>query len=177
MVDAILYFRELATIKGSSGSTYFNPINLPSANKLSFTFADNLLEGIDFNYQNNVLNIPVPISSGLRKINKQDNGLKLITLTINGKFKIPKFNSEAILDTDIAKLKLMSSMLQIDETHPFGKIGFYSPNAPEFTLDPNATSSSSSTIGYTMNSLRIGFMGQKSTRYGFSVTLDYGGTF
>tara|TARA_B110000495_G_C22601878_1_gene359864 strand:+ start:26 stop:556 length:531 start_codon:yes stop_codon:yes gene_type:complete len=175
MTDAILYYRTPT----STRTNYALPTTagFPTAQKLTFTFSDNLLEGIDFNYQNNVLDIPVPISTGLRKINKQDNGLKSIILTINGGFKIPHSGGAPALDDDIGRLKTMASMVQVESKHPFGKIGFYSPNAPEFSLDPNATSSTNATFGYTLQNLRIGYMGQKTTRYGFSATLSYGGTF
>ncbi len=68
-------------------------------------------------------------------------------------------------------------MVQVDSKHPFGVIGFYSPNAPEFSLDPNATLSSNASYGYTIQSLRIGYLGQKTTRYGFTMTLSFGGTY
>ncbi len=90
MADAMLYYRTPTTYKGISTDTYYDPINLPIGQRMEFTFSDNLLEGIDFQYQNNVIDIPVPVSDGTRKINKQDNGLKSILLTINGQFKIPK---------------------------------------------------------------------------------------
>ncbi|MDC3257187.1 hypothetical protein OAU44_00265 [bacterium] len=175
MTDAILYYRTPT----STRTNYALPTTagFPTAQKLTFTFSDNLLEGVDFNYQNNVLDIPVPISTGLRKINKQDNGLKSIILTINGEFKIPKSGGAPALDDDIGRLKSMASMVQVESKHPFGKIGFFSPNAPEFSLDPNSTSSANATFGYTLQNLRIGYMGQKTTRYGFSATLSYGGTF
>jgi hypothetical protein len=177
MVDAILYYRTGIYIKGSSASDpYFDPVDLPTSYKVPFNFPDNLLEGIDYQYQNNVLDIPVPNSLGIRKINKQDNGLKTVQLTLNGEFLIPKTAGVKTVDADILKLKLMASMLQVEDKHPYGKIGFYSPNAPEFSLDPNATSSLNATKGYTLTSLRIGYIGQKTTRYGFSVTLAFGGT-
>jgi len=95
---------------------------------------------------------------------------------LNGEFLIPKTGGAKTVDADIAKLKLMASMLQVEDKHPYGKIGFYSPNAPEFTQDPNATSTLDATKGYTLTSLRIGYIGQKTTRYGFSITLSLGGT-
>jgi hypothetical protein len=179
MPDAILYYRTTSTFKGASSSaTYWNPDDLPSNQKLVFSFSDNMLEGIDFQYQNNVLDISAPNADGTRRINKQDNGLKMCSLTINGVFKIPISSNLPALDTDIYALKTMASMSQVDTYHPFGKIGFYSPNAPEFSLDPNAQSSSTvATRGFTLSSLRIGYIGQKTTRYGFSVTLNFGGTF
>lgn len=181
MTDAILFYRTTSTFKGSnSSSQYWNPTSLPQAQKLVFTFSDNLLEGINFQYQNNVLDIPAPNSEGIRKINKQENGLKSAVLEIVGSFKIPITNAMPALDADISKLKLMSSMSQIDSIHPYGRIGFYSPNAPEFSIDPNATANNinnSATLGLTISSIKIGYVGQKTTRYSFNVSLSFGGTF
>ena len=55
-------------------------------------------------------------------------------------------------------------------------IGFYSPNAPQFSIDPNANGTTNATKGLTIQSTRVGFAGQKKKRYGFSVTLSFGGT-
>lgn len=145
--------------------------NFP-AQVLSFTFSDNILEGANFTYTNNITDIPAPLSNGTRRINKQENGLSGITLSINGVFDNPK-----TLNSDIAKLKLISSRVQLDAKHIYGKIGFYSPNASEFSLDPNATAGTNATIGYTISSFKIGYIGQQVTRYGFSVTLSFGGTY
>ena len=71
----------------------------------------------------------------------------------------------------------MSKMAQLDSRHPFGVIGFYSPNAPEFSLDPNASSATvPATKGYTIESWDIGYMTPKIKNYDFSVTLSFGGT-
>ena len=43
-----------------------------SVAKLEFIADDNLMEAVQFQYQNNVIDIPVPISDGTRKINKQE---------------------------------------------------------------------------------------------------------
>lgn len=139
---------------------------------LSFIFDENILEGIDFSYNNNITDISAPLSDGTRRINKQENGLGGISLTINGVFENPK-----TLNADIAKLKLISSRVNLDPKHIYGKIGFYSPNAPEFNLDPNATSGSNATIGYTVSGFKLGYIGQQVTRYGFSITLSFGGTY
>ena len=179
MASAILFYRTDGSISGesdtrkkASGSTYYDPADLPSAQKLEFTFPDNVLEGLKENYSNNIMDIPVPNSEGVRRINKQENGLKSISVTINGMLK----NTQ----TDIQKLKTIRQTPQLDPQHPFGRIGFYSPNATEFSLDPSATIVSSvdvpATQGYTISGVTIGYTGQSKTRYSFSATLNFGGT-
>ena len=178
MASAILFYRtdgeisgETDTRKKASGSTYYNPSSLPSAQKLDFTFPDNVLEGVSESYSNNIINIPVPNSEGVRRINKQENGLKSITLKINGVLK----NTQ----TDIQKLKTIRQTPQLDLQHPYGRVGFYSPNATEFSLDPSATISGSTNVpatqGYTISDVDIGYIGQKKTRYSFQLTLNFGG--
>ena len=178
MASAILFYRtdgeisgETNTRKKASGSTYYDPVDLPSAQILTFTFPDNVLEGISEDYSNNIINIPVPNSEGVRRINKQENGLKSITLKIGGLLK----NTQ----TDIQKLKAIRQTPQLDLQHPYGRIGFYSPNATEFSLDPSATVSGSTDVpatqGYTISDVNIGYAGQKKTRYSFQLTLNFGG--
>ena len=140
MASAILFYRtdgdisgESDTRKKASGSTYYNPSSLPSAQKLDFTFPDNVLEGLSEQYSNNIINIPVPNSEGVRRINKQENGLRSLSITINGVLK----NTQS----DIQKLKTIRQTPQLDLQHPYGRIGFYSPNATEFSLDPSVTRS------------------------------------
>ena len=179
MASAILFYRTDGSISGesdtrkkASGSTYYDPADLPSAQKLEFTFPDNVLEGLKEDYSNNIMDIPVPNSQGVRRVNKQENGLKYISLSINGMLK----NTQ----TDIQKLKTIRQTPQLDQQHPFGRIGFYSPNATEFSLDPSATIVSSvdvpATKGYTISAVTIGYSGQSKTRYSFSATLNFGGT-
>ena len=181
MASAILFYRtggtgdisgESDTRRKASGSTYYDPADLPSAQKLEFTFPDNVLEGLKENYSNNIMDIPVPNSEGVRRINKQENGLQSISLSINGMLK----NTQ----TDIQKLKTIRQTPQLDVQHPFGRIGFYSPNATEFSLDPSATVSGSTNVpatkGYTISSVTIGYTGQSKTRYSFTAVLNFGGT-
>lgn len=182
MPTAFLYMRSdgtdtapfnVATLSDTTNAT--DPVELQAnfpLQVLDFTFSDNVLEGIDFTYSNNITDITAPLSDGTRRMNKQENGLGGITLSINGVFSNPK-----TLNTDIAKLKLIASRVQLDGKHIYGKIGFYSPNAPEFSLDPNATAGGNATIGYTVSGFKIGYIGQQVTRYGFSITLSFGGTY
>ena len=176
MASAILFYRTDGDISGesdtrrkASGSTYYDPTDLPAGQKLEFTFPDNVLEGISESYTNNIISIPVPNSEGVRRINKQENGLKSIALKINGVLK----NTQ----TDIQKLKTIRQTPQLDLQHPYGRIGFYSPNATEFSLDPSATVSGSTDVpatqGYTISDVTIVYIGQKKTRYSFQLTLNF----
>ena len=74
----------------------------------------------------------------------------------------------------------MSKKMQVNTVYPDGIIGFYSPNAPEFSLDPNATKVGSTetpaTKGYTIESWDLGFMTPRIKNYDFSVSLSFGGT-
>ena len=183
MANAILYYRTLNTLSNTTNATTPSALNTNFASQcLEFTFSDNLLEGLSFDYQNNILDIPVPNSSGTRKINKQENGLKSITITINGRFKKPSSG----LDSDIAILRTMATRSNLDTSHPFGNVGLYSPNAPEFSLDPNAISSNAgspqsgtvtpATKGLTLDSFSIGYNTPQVKEYGFRATLKFGGT-
>ena len=176
MADAILYYRTPT----SRQDQYALPTTsgFPAGQKLTFTFSDNIMEAIQFSYENNIVDIPAPISDGTRKINKQENGLKDIKLIIKGRFKKPKDGSgNPILDTDIGKLITFSRIAQLDASHPFGIIGFFSPNAPEFSIDPNATGASTpATKGLTIQGWDLGYMTPKVTSYDFRMTLSFGGT-
>ena len=64
MASAILFYRtggtgdisgESDTRRKASGSTYYDPVDLPSAQILTFTFPDNDLEGISEDYSNNII--------------------------------------------------------------------------------------------------------------------------
>jgi len=180
MANAILYFRD-----GETGDGYTDVGNLASiddSQKLEFIADDNLMEAVEFAYTNNVIDLPVPIADGTRKINKQENGLRSVKLIIRGRFRKPhEIDSgvvKPIVDTDIAKLVAMSKKLQVNTAYPYGIIGFYSPNAPEFSLDPNATSANSgtpATKGYTIESWNLGYASPKIKTYDFSVHLSFGG--
>ena len=94
-------------------------------------------------------------------------------MVVQGRFKRPVSG----LDADIGKLRTMSARSNIDDAHPFGNIGFYSPNAPEFSIDPNsAGASTDATLGLTIQQFRLGFMSPKVKNYGFEVILSFGGT-
>ena len=104
-----------------------------------------------------------------RRINKQENGLTQKTITINGIFKNPD------IDDDVKKLEIIRGTLQVTDQFPFGVVGFDSPNAERFSLDPE-DGNSPSEQGFTVKQTTIGFVGQKKTRYAFQITLSFGGT-
>ena len=175
MPTALLYFRDSNSLRDDTGAATPDDLLANFSDQvLEFDFPENVLEGLSFDYKNNVIDIPAPNSEGKRRINKQENGLRGITLTINGVFRNP---NPQILSADIAKLKKMSVLQQLDDDNIFGIIGFFSPNALEFALDPDALNATRGTIGYTIESFRIGYVGQKLTRYDFQVILSFGGTY
>ena len=94
---------------------------------------------LQFSYVINVVDIPVPVSDGTRKINKQENGLRSKQLIINGRIKKP--SAQDSLTTNITNLINMSKRLLVDAVYPYGNVGIYAPSSPEFSLDPNASAS------------------------------------
>ena len=170
MANAILYYRN-----GYSQSETV-VASLPDAQQVEFTFPDNTLETLQFNYVNNVVDIPVPVSDGTRKINKQENGLRSIQLIINGRIKKP--SAQNSLTTSITNLINMSKRLQVDAVYPYGNVGIYAPSSPEFSLDPNASASPNvpATKGYTITSWDLGYTNPKVRSYEFRVVLSFGGT-
>ena len=178
MANAHLFFRTVSTPK--SNNNYENSTELLGransdthtdlgytlqVNKqvLAFDISDYILESIGESYSNNIIDLPVPTSDGTRKINKQENGLRSKSLTIKGIFR----NASG---SDIEKLERMRQIPQVDATHKFGVIGFYSPNATRFSLDPDGDA------GYTITDTMIGFVSGAQKKYDFQVTLSFGGT-
>ena len=171
MADAILYYRN-----GYGDAPNQKTIaQLSAGQKVIFAFPDNTLETLQFNYVNNVVDIPVPISDGTRKINKQENGLRSIQLIINGRLKKP--SAQDSLTTNVTNLINMSKRLQVDAVYPYGNVGLYAPSSPEFTLDPDANHPSTpATKGYTITSWDLGYTSPKVKSYDFRVVLSFGGT-
>lgn len=167
MANAILFYRTPSTRGAGSGDGFDDPQTLPTAQKLEFVFPDDIMEGINENYENNIKSIPIPNQDGTRKINIQENGLLNNKITLNGVFKkdIPESTTSGIAD-----LQAMRILKQVDTFHLFGIFGIEIDNAPEFDLDPTATE------GFHIINTTIGYAGIRTTRYDFSVTLGFGGT-
>jgi len=160
MANALLFYRTPASTQGITP----DPQNLLTAQKLEFIFPADIMEGVNEIYNNNIKQLPVPNQDGARKLNIQENGLQGYTFTINGVFE------KGGTTLGITRLKAFRIRKQVDTFHLFGAFGIEIDNAPEFSLDPNAT------LGLHIQSTNVGYAGQRFNRYDFSVTLGFGGT-
>jgi hypothetical protein len=160
LADAILYYRTEATKK----SIIPDPVNLPAAQKLVFTYPDKILEGSRLRGVNNIKQFPFSNSDGIKKVGIQVNGLLERPFILRGHFKNDTLNA------DMKKLLNFCSQKGVDTFHIYGQFGFYSPNAVALSLDPDDT------VGYTIQTYDIGRLGRKDTIYDFELTLAFGGT-
>jgi len=161
MADALLFFRTNGTRK----SIVDDPNNLPAFQKLQFTLPDELLESVSLLHENNIKDAPVSNPSGVRKVNKQDNGLQGLTLTFRGRFRDAS--------TDIQKIQDFAKRLQVEGTfHQFGTFGFLASNTDStpFNFDP------SDTFGFSIKRLSISRVGGKPKNFDFELTMTSGGT-
>ena len=163
MADAIIFFRTIGTQQPQSISS------LPNDQKLTFTLPDDLLESVSMIYENNIKDAPVSNPAGVRKINKQDNGLQQLQLTFRGRFK-----DQA---SDIITLQRFSRQLQVEGVfHQFGIFGFRASTNPPagsvstpFNFDPTAT------FGLTIKRFTLSRVGGKPKNFDFEITLSSGG--
>lgn len=160
MSNAILFFRT----PSNTQVLVPDPQNLPGFQLLVFTFPNDIMEGINETYQNNIKQLPIPNQDGVRKLNIQENGLQNFTFTINGVFE------KGGTALGISRLQSFRTRKQVDTFHLFGAFGIEIDNAPEFNIDPDETK------GLHIQSTTVGYAGQRFTRYDFSVTLGFGGT-
>lgn len=163
MANAILFRRDPTHRQVDVG--FADPQSLLDADKLEFIFPDDILEGLQETYNNNIKSIPVPNQDGVRVLNIQENGLSANKITISGVFKKD-------IGAGIAKLKTLrkGNPKMVDTFHLFGNIGIEVDNAPEFNIDPDENQ------GLYIDATTLGYAGQRVTRYDFSVTLGFGGT-
>lgn len=142
----------------------------PNAQILRFTLPNELLESVTMDYENNIKDAPVSEPDGVRRINKQDNGLSYIRYTFRGRFKDSA--------TDITNLMNMAKRLQVESTTDsdalgFGIFGFFTDNtaiAP-FNIDPRSTK------GLTLKSFNITRSGQQPKNFDFTIVMTFGGTY
>jgi len=161
MADALFFFR----LSVNNKTLVPDPNNLPAFQKLQFTLPDELLESIKFIHENNIKDAPVSNPAGVRKSNKQDNGLQGITLTFVGRFKDAS--------ADIDKIKAFAKRLQVEgQFHQFGIFGFKASNtvSTPFNYDPDDT------FGFTIKRLTLGRQGNKPKNFDFEIVLTIGGT-
>lgn len=162
MANAIIYYRTDSPDTKTTNILYTDPQNLPSSQKLEFTFPDDIMEGINESYSNNIKTSPVPNQDGVRKTNVQENGLSANQISISGVFK-------KNAGVGIQRLKAMRKIKQVDTYHQYGVFGIEIDNAPEFNLDPT------NERGLHIMNTSIGYAGQNLTRYDFTITLGFGG--
>lgn len=156
-----LYFRTITTTAVITP----DPSNLPVAQILQFdSTGNNIVELVDYKYQNNVSVDPATNPNGSKTTFLQDNGRLEDIVTVTGK----------ILNTDstfITKFKTFSRKLQIEPSyHKFGIFGLAYPVTDSFDQDPT------NTVGYFIDKLQLVTMGQKKGVVEFVLTLKTGGT-
>ena len=137
---------------------------------LKFTLPNELLESVTMDYENNIKDAPVSEPDGVRRINKQDNGLSYIRYTFRGRFKDSA--------TDLTTLMNMAKRLQVESTTNagslgFGVFGFFTDNTSikPFNLDPTVNR------GLTIQGITIDRNGAKPKNFDFTIVMTFGGTY
>tara|TARA_R110002167_G_scaffold344192_1_gene553442 strand:+ start:395 stop:958 length:564 start_codon:yes stop_codon:yes gene_type:complete len=187
MADAFIYYRLKSNntdvtatypdpnVSTSARNTFVtnmeaNHNTAPNAQILKFTLPTEILEGVSMVYENNIKDSPVSEPDGVRRINKQDNGLSGITYTFNGLFKDNA--------TDITTLTNMAKRLQVESSTTTGSLGFGifgfftdSTTIAPFNIDPTTLR------GLTLNSFTINRTSQSPKSFDFSIKMTFGGTY
>ncbi len=167
MTNALLFFRDIGSKKTNPNFT--DPSDLPPFQQLEFDLPEDLLESVSMIYENNIKDAPVSNPDGVRKINKQDNGLQQLQLTLRGRFKDQAF--------DLITLQRFARQLQVENVfHQFGIYGFKASTNPPagavstpFNFDPDDT------FGLTIKRFTLGRVGGKPKNFDFEITLTSGG--
>jgi len=169
MADSAIYIRRPSNAGLTVAQLLADPTQV--ANVLFFTYPDNMLEGVDFDSENNIVNQPSPNISGTRFIRKIDNGAKGERFTLYGNFKNQEGFTPSNPNADMKKLYGFKNQLQLDSTNFFyGNVGLYIPNADILTFDPTSTQ------GMSIDKIHFGFVGKQNQIFDFSVDLSKGGT-
>jgi len=160
MADALLFFRQQPTRQ----SVVPDPDDLPADQKMIFTLPEDLLESVSMIHENNIKDSPVSNPDGVRKINKQDNGLQQLVLTFRGRFKDAS--------VDIETLQRFTRQLQVENVfHQFGIFGFKASNTTStpFNFDPDDT------FGFSIKRFTLSRVGGKPKNFDFEIVLTSGG--
>ena len=187
MTDAFIYYRLKSNntdvtatypdpnVSESARNTFVtnmeaNHNTAPNTQILKFTLPTEILEAVTMVYENNMKDSPVSEPDGVRRINKQDNGLSSVKYTLRGLFKDNA--------TDITTLRNMAKRLQVESTTNtdslgFGIFGFFSDNTSiqPFNMDPTSAK------GLTLNSFTITRSSQSPKSFDFSIAMTFGGTY
>ena len=167
MTNALIFFRDEGTKKTNPNFT--DPSDLPPFQQLEFDLPEDLLESVSMVYENNIKDAPVSNPAGVRKVNKQDNGLQQLALTFRGRFKDQAF--------DIITLQRFSRQLQVEgQFHQFGVFGFKASTEPPagavstpFNFDPDDK------FGLTIQRFTLSRVGGRPKNFDFEITLTSGG--
>ena len=183
MSDAFIYYR-LKDNNTDVTATYPDPNASESARNtfvtnmetnhptqiLKFTLPTEILEAVTMVYENNMKDSPVSEPDGVRRINKQDNGLSSVKYTLRGLFKDNA--------TDITTLRNMAKRLQVESTTNTGSLGFVifgflsdNTSIQPFNMDPTSAK------GLTLNSFTITRSSQSPKSFDFSIAMTFGGTY
>jgi len=163
MVNAVLFYRTESTLTSSVATL----LSSNATQCLEYDAPDNILEGISESYSNRI-NEQVSVNSeGERQIFIRDDGMAGRTITLQGVIRKAS--------TDIPKLKSFRILEQTTSSLVHGRFGFKIGNADYFQVDPVADSGSNIGRGLMIKDMKIGYDGSRKIRYGFSVTLAFGG--
>lgn len=160
----MIYYRTSST--PNTNPTYATPaLMLANASSQCIVFSrpKSSLDSISTNYKNNINYFNGISNDGSRISNIQDNGFGGQTLTLNGVFTVDNGTS------DLNKLAfIFAEGLQTDTIHTKGHIGFYSPNAPYFSVDP---AGGTFAAGYSIKELNVNRATKVPNLYVFSIIL------
>lgn len=163
----MLYYRTPST--PNTNPTYATPANMLAnapSQCIVFKRPKSSLDSISTNYKNNINYYGGISNDGSRIINIQDNGIDNYTLTLNGIFTVDQGS------TDLSKLAFVfAEQLQTDNVHTKGNVGFYSPNASFFSVDP---SGGNGAVGYSIKELNVNRATKIPNLYSFSLILGLG---
>ena len=185
MADAFIYYRTKANNTHNLDPDFPNPndgtserdelvTNLEALDGgqqiLKFTIPDEIVQTISMTYENNIKDAPVSNPDGVRRINKQDNGINSIRWIFRGRFRDKA--------TDIRTLINMAVLLQVEPTTEadslqFGKFGFFTDSTilQPFNLDPD------NSIGLTIKGFGLNRDAIMPKNFDFDVTMTLGGTY
>lgn len=159
MANALLFFRTPATDK----TTVPDPNNLPDDQKLLFTPPDDLVNGIEETWNNNIVRKVPPKPSG-RKLIQTDEGFSGWELTISGNYIVDAGDSAT-------KIHDFTKRPQADSFHVLGVFGILYPNGPDYlNIDPDDT------LGLMIQNRRGKHIGITKEIFDFSISVSFGGT-
>jgi len=159
LANALLFYRTPSTKQ----TDVADPLSLPAAQKLLFTPPDDLVNGIEETWNNNIVKKVPPKPSG-RKLIQTDEGFSGWQLTISGNYIVDGGDSAT-------KIHDFRKLAQADLFHVLGVFGILYPNGPSYlNIDPDDTQ------GLMIQDTRGKHIGVTKEIFDFSVTLSFGGT-